>query len=79
MSHWKADTVRTITTNPVYLGHMIHGKFKKKTYVGERDKRTKRSEWVVYENVNPPIVAKEVFDAVQKIRPTLVGSGRRKK
>lgn len=79
LSHWKADTVRTITTNPVYLGHMIHGKFKKKTYVGERDKRTKRSEWVVYENVNPPIVAKEVFDAVQKIRPTLVGSGRRKK
>ena len=41
-------------------------KIQEKTYVGERDKRTKRSEWVVYENVNPPIVAKEVFDAVQR-------------
>ena len=77
--HWKADTIRTITINPLYLGHMVHGKFKQKSYVGERDKRTRRSEWKVYENVNPPIVTQEIFDAVQKIRPTLVGSGRRKK
>lgn len=79
LSHWKADTVRTITINPVYLGHMVHGKFNEKSYVGERDKKKKRSEWVIYENVNPPIVTREVFEAVQKIRPTLVGSGRRKR
>lgn len=75
---WKADTVRTMTLNPVYLGHTVHGKFREKGYIGEPDKKTKRSEWVIYKNVNPPIVTQEVFDGVQEIRPLLAGSRREK-
>ena len=65
---WRPDTVRTITLNPVYLGHMVHGKFKEKTYLGQPDSKTKRKDWVVCENVNPPIVSQEVFDSAKEIR-----------
>lgn len=68
---WKPDTVRTITLNPVYLGHMVHGKFKEKTYLGEPDRKTRRKDWVVYENVNPPIISQETFDKAREARDKL--------
>lgn len=75
---WITDTVRTITINPAYLGHVVHGKFKEKQYLGQKDERSKRTEWVVYENINPAIIPQELFDEVQRIRPTIRGSRRRK-
>jgi hypothetical protein len=68
---WKPDTVRTITLNPVYLGHMVHGKFKEKQYLGQRASKARRKDWVVYENVNPPIVSQETFDKAQEVREKL--------
>ena len=68
---WRPDTVRTMTLNPVYLGHMVHGKFKEKVYLGESAHKTKRKDWVVYENVNPPIVSQETFDKAKEARDKL--------
>lgn len=68
---WKPDTVRNITLNPVYLGHIIHGKFKEKQYIGQRASKAKREDWEVYENVNPPIVSQETFDKAQEVREKL--------
>lgn len=68
---WKPDTVRTITLNPVYLGHMVHGKFKEKQYLGQRASKARRKDWVVYENVNPPIVSQETFDKAKEVREKL--------
>lgn len=65
---WAADTVKTITTNEVYLGHMYHGKFKEKKYLGEKQHKTKRREWVLFRDVNPPIVTQEMFDRAAEIR-----------
>lgn len=68
---WKADTVRSITLNPVYLGHIVHGKFKEKQHIGQRASKARRKDWVVYENVNPPIVSQETFDKAQEVREKL--------
>lgn len=68
---WRNDTVRTITLNRVYLGHVVHGKFKEKQYIGQKDSKTRPSEWVWYENVNPPIITQEIFDAAQVAREKL--------
>ena len=68
---WNPDTVRTILLNPVYLGHMIHGKFKEKVYLGEPDHKTKRKDWVIYEDVNPPIISQETFDKAKEVRDKL--------
>lgn len=64
--HWSADTVRTITLNKVYLGHIYHGKFKEKQFIGQRSKKTRRADWVIYKNVNPPIVSQEIFEKAAK-------------
>jgi len=66
--HWAADTVKTITKNEVYLGHMYHGKFKEKHYIGEKDHKTRRKEWTIIRDVNPPIVTQELFDKAAEIR-----------
>lgn len=66
--HWRADTVRSITLNKVYLGHIYHGKFKEKQFIGQRSKKTRRADWVIYENVNPPIVSQEIFEKAAKAR-----------
>lgn len=65
---WRTDSVRDITINPTVLGHMVHGKFKEKLYLGQKNSRTRRADWVVYENVNPPIVSQEIFDQAQEAR-----------
>ena len=65
---WRADTVKSITLNPVYLGHIVHGKFKEKKYLGQPLSRTKRKDWVIYKDVNPPIITQETFDKVQEVR-----------
>ena len=65
---WIADTVRNITINPIYLGHMIHGKFKEKQYIGQRASQAKRKDWKIYENVNPAIISQETFDKAKDIR-----------
>jgi len=68
---WKPDTVRTMTLNPVYLGHMVHGKFKEKRYLGQRASKERRKNWVVYENVNPAIISQEIFDKALDARDKL--------
>lgn len=66
---WSETTVKSILTNPAYLGHMVQGKTKslfletgekKKTYVD-------RKAWIVVENVHEAIVSKEKYDAAQEI------------
>ena len=74
---WEPAAIRAMTQNPVYLGHVVHGKIKEKQYLGEKDRSTKRKDWVIYENINPPIISQEIFDQVLEIRPKL--RGRRKK
>lgn len=71
VKHWRPDTVRSITINPVYLGHMFHGKFKEKHFIGEPDHKTRRSQWVMYENVNPPIISQDTFDQAIEVRRQL--------
>ena len=70
---WNARQIRAISVNPVYQGHVIHGKFRDKKFPGEKDMRTKKEDWIICENVNPPVISQEVFDRVQEIRPHLKG------
>lgn len=75
---WTASGIRELTQNIAYLGHVTHGKFKEKQYLGQKLKEEKKENWIIYENVNPAIISKEIFDRVQEIRPTLRGKGKRK-
>ena len=66
-SHWDMSAINRILTNPVYLGHMVQGK----TVVRLCDNIPKTvlppEQWTIIENINPPIVDPETYDAVQRI------------
>lgn len=68
---WNSGSVRDITRNKAYLGHIIHGKVKEKQYLGQPDSSTKEKDWIIYKNVNPPIVSQETFDKVQIMREAI--------
>ena len=72
---WRNDTIRTMTQNPVYLGHVIHGKLKKRNYLGEEKHKAKRKDWIIYENMNPPIISQDTFDEAVRVRTLLTGKG----
>ncbi len=76
---WRQDTIRTMTQNPVYLGHVIHGKLKKKNYLGEDKHKARKKDWIIYENINPPIITQEEFDEAKRVRTLLTGKGNCKK
>ena len=64
---WGSSTIAEILKKYEYLGHTVnfktrkHFKDKKSHYVDE-------SEWVIFENTQEPIIDRQTFDTVQKIR-----------
>ena len=64
---WKIETVKSILTNQVYLGHLVQGRRRAEFYAGRPDRLLPREEWTVVENTHEAIVSREAFEAVQTI------------
>jgi DNA invertase Pin-like site-specific DNA recombinase len=65
---WRDRTIRMITENPMYLGHMTQSKQKQALCDNLRAKRTQKSEWVIVVNTHEAIVDKATFDKAQEMR-----------
>ena len=61
---WSKGVIYAILKNRVYMGDMIQGKGKTRSYVMER---VPRSEWITVENTHEGIVSRELFAEVQKL------------
>jgi len=63
--YWKANTVRKIINDRVYVGDMVQGKTQQmnnnKTY-------NDPSKWICVPNTHEPIISRDMFDQVQVIR-----------
>ncbi len=70
---WCPDTVKHILDNMSYLGHTVNFRTRKKSYKCKKKVQNPKSEWVIFENTQEPIISQETFDIVQRIR-----EGRRK-
>ena len=66
-SHWDINAIIRTLNNRAYLGHMLSGKTVSRLYQGKKKAYISENQWEVVENVNEPIVSREVFDAVQKL------------
>ena len=64
---WGQMTVKTILSNPIYLGHMVQGRRRSQLYAGKPDRRLPPSEWTIVENTHDPIIDQETFDRVQAV------------
>ena len=64
---WSARSITAILTNQMYLGHMVQGKQKVKSYKVHTRISTPENEWFIVENTHEPIIDKETFDKAQEL------------
>jgi len=65
---WSSATISDILKNEVYLGHMVQGRYRIKSYKVKKQIRTPREEWFVVENTHEPIIDKKTFDLAGRLQ-----------
>ncbi len=65
---WDYKSVAGILEDMQYLGHTVNFRSYKKSYKAKRRIDAPKEDWVIFENTQEPIIDKETFDIVQKIR-----------
>lgn len=63
---WSRTTIRKIVGNDVYIGNRTYGKISR-NHLNEKKKYQPAEQWTVISNAHPPIISKELFDAVQQV------------
>ncbi len=69
--NWQMGTVANILGRPEYLGHTVNFRHKTISYKSKKSRKTAPEEWVIFENTQEPIIDKETWDLVQKLRQTV--------
>ena len=54
---WSIATVSRILENQVYLGHMVQGRYRIKSYKVHKQIQTPEDEWFIKENTHEPIIS----------------------
>ena len=62
---WQTRTITVILNSEMYIGNMMQGK---SDSINRKQTRRDKSEWVIIPNTHEPIVSRELFDTVQKVR-----------
>jgi len=65
---WVTETVNRILQNREYTGDTILGRTKRRSYKDKRKVDAPKEEWHIYENTHEPIIDKETWETVQKLR-----------
>lgn len=71
---WNAKMVTRILKNRAYIGDLIQGKKKVKSYRNHKLIDTNEEEWIIIKNHHQPIISEEKFNKVQEI----IGSNKAK-
>lgn len=66
---WHTNAIRTILTNPVYLGVTIYNTTTLVRTPSGKQKRVvrPRDEWIIRENTHEPLITREEFERIQAI------------
>ena len=64
---WCDSTVRRILKNQMYIGNLVQGKGKIKSYKVQKFVNVPEEDWIIVEGTHEPIVSREVFDMVQEL------------
>jgi len=63
---WKAQTIKYILTNEIYIGNMVQGKVQNISYKVKKRKKINKKNWKIVEGTHEPIISKELFFQAQK-------------
>lgn len=62
---WNANTILQLLQNPVYIGNMVQGKRKVKSFKTKLRAVVPAEDWIIVENTHEPIVSREIFNKAQ--------------
>jgi len=66
-SLWSAQTITHMLSNQMYLGHMVQGRQKVKSYKVHTRVKMPEEEWFIKEDTHDPIVDQAIFDQAQDL------------
>ena len=66
--YWSNKTILDIISNPVYYGAVVGNKTKKVSPKSKKIIKLPPEQWTIVENMHEPIISKELFESVQRIR-----------
>ena len=75
---WKQCSVDHILKNEVYIGTLIQGMYKKVSYKSKKKFKVPREQWIIKVNNHEPIIDKDIFNRIQKIVGSGIGTKNRK-
>jgi len=66
--HWNPVAIQRILLNRVYIGDTVQGVSEKVSFKSKKTRRLPKHRWVITENTHEPIIDRDDFEEVQKIR-----------
>ena len=64
---WSAKTVGDILKNRLYVGDMVQGRQRVKSYKIHTQEQVPESDWYIVENTHEPIIERPIFEKVQAL------------
>lgn len=64
---WSSEVISFMLQNEVYIGSMVQGRMRKRTYKSKECYRLPRENWIVVPNTHEPIIDKETFEKVSQL------------
>lgn len=64
---WSVKTINDILKNRLYVGDMVQGRQRVKSYKVHTQEQVPESEWYIVENTHEPIIDRAVFEKVQQL------------
>ena len=63
---WHPSSIKSILTNPTYLGHVVNGRRKVKSFKCKEIVKAEPEDWIVVEGMHEPIITQAVWDLAQE-------------
>ncbi|MFA6731065.1 MAG: recombinase family protein [Candidatus Izemoplasmatales bacterium] len=63
---WHPSSIKTILSNPTYLGHVVNGRRKVKSFKCKEIVSNQPEDWIVVEDRHDAIITKRVWDMAQE-------------
>jgi sulfur transfer complex TusBCD TusB component (DsrH family) len=64
---WSAKSIGDILQNRMYVGDMVQGKQRVKSYKIHTQEQVPAKEWFIVKNTHQPIIARDLFESVQEL------------
>lgn len=64
---WCAMSINNILKNRIYVGDMVQGRYRIKSYKIHVQETVPEDEWFIVENTHPPIISRKDFARVQEL------------